>query len=259
MSVRRARTKATAWGAVAAASLLWAVGPALTAPGELSALPPPPAAGPAEPRPAPQGTPGERRHMTVADQAVFISKVFVTHGDARCGGADTIEVHGENFLRPEEVFVGLGNRGPLALCRAATARLILGKLPPELVPGSFILSVSKGTAQSDFDVFDLTIGPRSETGSRAGGPQAAWRSADYRVAAFRDSRRILRCPADYPQVLTGGFRIIDPRSGDRAQVSRPVRGERPQPDGWEVAVDPAWQAAGNRRDLRYGIDIVCSR
>jgi len=249
-------------GGLLVGMMLWQGGPLQATPNDVSALLQPPNAGNADIsffRDPGRADLGEHRHMLIEDRALFISKVFVTYSDIRCGGANTIEVHGENFLGPEDVFIGLGNKGPLALCRAAKPDLLLGELPPELASGSFVLSVSRGTATTDFDLFDLAIGPEPVGRQRRDGVDVIWNSAEFGIEAPDTSRRVLHCPSDHPQVLTGGFQFVGRHAAGRAQVSRPIRGTRPLPDGWEVGVDLTALENDGGQYLQLSINIVCSR
>src|SRR5262245_44792883 len=59
---------------------------------------------------------------------------------------------------PRPLVVTLGEFGALTIVGTPTDTMIVANLPVNITPGDYLLTVSRGTGQSQNDEYDLTIG-----------------------------------------------------------------------------------------------------
>ena len=82
-------------------------------------------------------------------------------------------ISGEDFsFGPGPLVVTLGDFGALAIVGIPTDTEITVLLPANIPPGDYLLTVARGTGQSQGDEYDLTIGAVGPQGPRGPGPEA---------------------------------------------------------------------------------------
>ena len=86
---------------------------------------------------------------------------------------DELTITGESLdSGPKSLEVRLGTIGPLTIIGSATDTTILAGLPPNITPGDYLLTVSRGKGETQHDEHNLTVGAVGPGGPQgSAGPQ----------------------------------------------------------------------------------------
>ena len=86
---------------------------------------------------------------------------------------DELTITGESLdFGPDSLEVTLGTIGPLTIIGSATDTTIVAGLPPNMTPGDYLLTVSRGIGETQHDEHHLTVGAIGPEGPQgAAGPQ----------------------------------------------------------------------------------------